>query len=485
MEKINEKLQQVLEISIALTAEKNPDSLLDLIIQTAMDLTNSDAGTLYVVKDDYLYFRNMKTRSKGIDLGKNGEKIELPPVPLLPENICAYAAIQKKPLDIEDVYKSDLFDFSGPKRYDEINGYHSKSMVAIPMLDKEDEVIGVMQLINAMDEAGQIRSFLQEEIRILMALASQTAIAIANMAYLEEIQEQMWSFTAAMTEAIDARTPYNGNHTRQVAKYAGYLVDYMNQLYEQGKEECFFSKEHKDQIVLAAFLHDIGKMVVPIEVMNKQTRLERYQTQIENRLEKISLLLEIDFLKGDLPKACYESELAKVNQCLALIGKVNQAGFLSDELLSEIEAVSAYCYLGKETDSSISYFTKEELACMRIRKGTLTEGERKEMESHVVMTERILRKVHFNHAFEKAPIWASQHHECLNGTGYPRGLKEEEIGIEARILAVADICDALLATDRPYKKPMEKAQAFVIMEDMASKGQIDAKLVSYLKICLS
>lgn len=480
----NDSLQQILDIGIALTTEKNPNKLLDLIVQTAMELTNSDGGTLYILEDETLVFRIMKTKSKGIDMGKEGEVINLPPVPFSKENICAYSAISKKALNIENVYESDLFDFSGPKKYDLLNGYTTQSMVAIPMIDKDDEVIGVMQLINAMDAAGNIRSYDEKEVKILLSLASQTAIALANMAYIEEISQQMWSFTEAMTEAIDARTPYNASHTRKVAEYAGLIVDHINELYSQGKADVFFDKEHRDQIVLAGFLHDIGKMIIPIEVMNKATRLANHLQNIENRLEKIELRLKIDRLSNDISQDKYTDEINKLKTAEQIIREADAVGFMSDELLEKVKNVAEYKYVSPEEQSVIPYFTDEEKECLMIRKGTLTDAERKTMESHVVMTERILSKVHFNKAYKMAPVWAAQHHEAINGKGYPKGISGEELGIEARILAVADICDALLATDRPYKKPLPKEKAFAIMEDMAKNGMIDGIIVEYMRQCL-
>ena len=480
----NDRLQQILDIGIALTAEKNPNKLLHLIIQTAMELTNSDGGTLYILKDDTLVFRIMRTISKGIDRGGDGEVIDFPPVPLRKENICAYAALTKQSLNIEDVYESDLFDFSGPKRYDQMNAYLTKSMVAIPMIDKDDKVIGVMQFINATDANGNIRSYTEEETKILMSLASQTAISLSNMAYLEEITQQMWSFTEAMTEAIDARTPYNASHTRNVAKYAGLLVDHINALYEKGESAICFTKEHKEQVVLAAFLHDIGKMIVPLEVMNKQTRLEHQIDAIENRLDKIELKYTIDKLEGFLSQEQFQAQKQRIQETKELVKTANGAGFLSDEVMQQLQTVFEYQYTSPDNSEVIPFLAEEEKKNLMIRKGTLSDEERRIMESHVVMTERILSKVHFNSSFVMAPVWAAQHHECINGKGYPKGIGGDQLGVEARILAVADICDALLATDRPYKKPLPKEKAFAIMDDMAKNGAIDETIVGYMKECI-
>ena len=480
-----ERLKQILDIGIALTAEKDPDKLLDLIISTAMKLTSSDGGTLYLLEGDVLKFRIMKTLSKGIDTGGGGEEIDLPPVPLKKENICAYAAISKESLKIDDVYSSDLFDFSGPKKYDSLNGYKTKSMIAIPMIDAKDEVIGVMQLINAMDDDSEVRSYTDDEVKILLALASQTAISLANMAYLEEINRQIWSFTEAMTEAIDAKTPYNASHTRKVAEYAGIIADCVNEAHQKGTEELFFDEEHKQQLVMAAFLHDIGKIIIPIEVMNKASRLAFHLEHIEERLEKVSLHLKIDFLQGDLTREEYDEKLSMVNETLDVARICDTAGFLSDELLARIQAVMDYEYKSSDGKLVIPFLTQTEKQCMQIRKGTLTDEERRIMEDHVVMTDRILSKVYFNKSFRNAPIWAAQHHECIDGSGYPHGIKDKALGDEARILAVADICDALLATDRPYKKPLPKEKAFEIMMSMVNEGKLEKRFVEYLKKALT
>lgn len=477
---VGDKFFQILDIGIALSAERNPNRLLNYIVDTAMKLTGSDGGTLYVLRDDVLKFRIMKTKSKGIDVGGDGEAINIPAVPLKQENICAYSAINKVSLNIEDVYESELFDFSGPKKYDAINNYHTQSMVAIPMIDNKDEVLGVMQLINAMDDRGEVRAYTYEEEKILMALASQTAISLSNMAYLEEIEKQMWSFTEAMTEAIDARTPYNASHTRNVAKYTRMIADHINELHDKGEEELHFTKDHEDQLIMAAFLHDIGKMIVPIGVMNKQTRLDNRLVHIEARLEKIKLMLEIDMLKGEIDRETYEGKILQVEQTLEAVHTADGAGFLDDAKMEALQEVLDYEYVSADGSIMIPFLTEEEKACIQIRKGTLTQEERQIMESHVVMTERILSKVHFNKAYKMAPVWAAQHHECIDGSGYPKGISSDELGPEARILAVADICDALLATDRPYKKPIPKEKAFDIMYSMADEGKLEKKYIDYL-----
>lgn len=477
----------ILDIGIAVAGEKDRNKLLNMIIDKGMELTRADAGTLYILKDDNLYFKIMKTISQGVDKGRNGEVIEIPAVPLREENICAYSAIHKKPLNIEDVYCCNEFDFSGPKNYDKMTGYRTKSMMTIPLIGLNDDVLGVLQLMNAKDEKGVDCPFEKSLQHIVFSLSSQATIAICNMQYMEDIKDTLWSFTEAMTEAIDARTPYNGSHTRNVGKYAGILADYINELYEKGEEKEYFDKDRKDQLLMGAMLHDIGKMIVPTKVMNKATRLGNNYENLYLRLEYFRSRYEVMRLKDLICVEEYVEMSRRISEALDVAKKVNDAGFLNDELSSKLEEVLTYTFrdLTVPDMEEMPFFTEEEKDCLRVKKGTLTAKEREIMESHVVMTERILSKVHFHSFYKDAALFASQHHECLNGKGYPKGLTENDLSLESRILAVADICDALLATDRPYKKPMPKEKAFFILENMAKAGNIDGKIVGYLKNCLN
>ncbi len=482
----NEDFLSILDIGIAVAGEKDRNKLLDMIIDKGMELTNCDAGTLYILKENMLHFKIMKTISQGVDKGRNGEVIEIPAVPLREENICAYTAIHKKPLNIEDVYYSDEFDFSGPKNYDKMTGYRTQSMLTIPLIGLNDDVLGVLQLMNAKDVNGEVCPFDKSLKHIVFSLSSQASIAVCNMQYMDEIKDTLWSFTEAMTEAIDARTPYNASHTRNVGKYAVLIADYINELYNKGEETEYFTEDRKEQLKMGAMLHDIGKMIVPTKVMNKATRLGEDYDKVVQKLKYYLAKYEIMHLKGLLSEAEFEEKSGQICKALSVIEKVDGAGFVDDKLSADLEEVLSYTYKDLTVKDALeeTFFTEEEKDCLRVKKGTLTAKEREIMESHVVMTERILSKVHFHSFYKDAPLFASQHHECLNGKGYPNKLTEADLPLESRILAVADICDALLATDRPYKKPMPKEKAFFILEDMAKAGNIDSKIVRYLKECI-
>lgn len=483
MDLTQQEFRKIISIGIELTTEKDRNKLLDKILEESMDVTNCDAGTLYVLADNALKFKVMKTLSMGISQGENGEEIDLPPVPLKEENVCAYSAIHKKVINIKDVWRNDTFDFSGPKKYDAMTGYHTESLLVIPLANHEGEVIGVMQLINALDEDGQIIVFNEEYEFVILSLASQAAIAISNMRYTEELKEQMWSFTEALATAIDERTPYNALHTRKVADYSGLLVDELNREYDAGEYPEHFDVQRKEQLIMGALLHDIGKMIVPLEVMNKATRLDERLVGIKDRFKLFQSYLKIRFLENKISKEDYETEKNYLENTLCFIEEIDAKGFLPDEDYERVVQISeAFCLT--PDDEKIPLLTEEEAECLKIRKGTLTDKERIVMENHVNMTKKILEKVHFNRYFKDCPIWAAQHHETLNGTGYPDHLTAAQLSAESRILAVADIYDALTSQDRPYKQPMPKEKAIAILESMVSEGRLDEKIVNALKKCV-
>lgn len=477
----NKELREIVNIGIALTTEKNKNRLLEMILQKAMEISNCDAGTLYLYTGESLEFKIMKTLSQGVSKGENGEKIDLPPVPLKEENVCAYSVIHNELINIVDVYHSERFDFSGPKKYDSITGYRTKSMIVIPMEDAEGELVGVLQLMNSKDKEGNVIPFTSDAEFVLRSMGSQAAVSISNMKYVEEIKKQLYSFVSAFATAVDERTPYNGSHTRKVAVYAVILADYINRMYEQGKCEEYFDDNRREQLHLSAALHDIGKMIVPLSVMNKSTRLDGGLVKIEERFKLLKAYYEIDFLKEKISEDLFKERIQYLERSLTFITEIDNAGFLSDEKIARVEEIAGNVY-ECENGTKLSYLTEIEKDCLCIRKGTLTQAEREIMESHVVMTHKILNKVHFSRNYSKVNLFASTHHEALNGTGYPNHLTADDLEMESRILAVVDVFDALTCTDRPYKKPMTKEKAFAILHDMAIReGKLEDRLVTWLE----
>ncbi len=476
----NAELKRILNIGIKLSTEKNRDHLLAFILESGMDITHCDASTLYLFEEGKLHFKIMKTLSQNISRGVDGEPIDnMPPVPMTERNVCSYAALHREIINIPDVYNDTRFDFSGPKKYDALTGYHTQSLLVIPIENNEEELIGVLQLLNAMDENGTVIPFDAEYEIIIRSLGAQAAIEMTNLKYVQEVKRQLRSFVEAMSTAIDERTPYNGSHTRKVAEYAGLIADYINKQHMAGEcEECF-DENRKDKLELAALLHDIGKMVVPLSIMNRATRLDRELGTVETRFRLIEAYYTIDHMKGKLNEAEYKERIDYLRASMDFIHRIDGKGVLDDADYERVQELAQHVYTG-DAGETLSYLTKRERDRLSIRKGTLTEDDRRQMEYHVVMTEKILGKVWFNKNYEDIPRWAASHHEMLDGSGYPRHLKAEDLELETRMITVADVYDALTARDRPYKKPVSQEKALGILKGMADEGKLDSRLVDYL-----
>lgn len=477
-----EDFKKILNIGINLSTGRDRNEILASILESGMEVTNCDASTLYLYENDKLTFKIMKTLSMGISRGVGGEAIDMPPVAMKEENVCAYTAIHREIVNIPDVYDSDRFDFSGPKQYDSLTGYHTKSQLVIPLENNENELIGVLQLINAMDKEGNVIPFDKQFDIIIRSLGSMAAIELTNLTYMEELKAQLYSFVEALTTVLDERSPYNASHTRNVAKYSQILADYISELHQKGQSEEFFDQNRKEKLLLAALLHDIGKIVVPLGVMDKATRLGDELAKVEERFELLESLYEVDMLRGRITEEEYREQIADLKADLAFIHKIDAVGYLDNESYDRVSRISLKKHI-KENGKVTKYITDKEKNCLSIRQGTLTVEEREVMKNHVVVTEKILSKVRFNKNFAIVPKWAASHHEFLNGTGYPKHLTAKELDLETRILTVADIYDALTAI-RPYKNAIPDNKSITMMRNMAEEGKVDGQIVEWLSEAL-
>lgn len=473
-----EDLKEIIDIGVEITDEKDENCLLDKILETVIRITNCDAGTLYLNDNNVLSFKIMKIKSLNISIGGDGKAVDLPPIQMSKENIIAYSVIHKELVRIDDTSKDKRFRFDNDKETGYTN-YEIGSMLVLPLINSQEDVVGALQLINAFDDVNNIVPFSQDAQYTIKTIGSLAAIAITNIKYIYEIKSQMESFVDAFTMAIDERTPYNGMHSKKVKTYVELMADYINSLHYQGLCDDYFTKEDKDQLIMAASLHDIGKMVVPLSVMNKSTRLEGSIREIKSRFKLIMAYLEIDFLKGKISKEKYQKEITYIKENFEKIRVLNNSSYIDEDELKFVEELGNKRYIG-EDGKIIEYLTPYEKECLMIQRGTLTESERNVMKSHVVMTERLLDKVHFGSRFSKVKEIARSHHELLDGSGYPNGLKAEDLSLETRILTVVDIFDALTSPDRPYKSPVDIESAFDILENMADNGKIEKRLVEYL-----
>ncbi|MBF4693600.1 HD-GYP domain-containing protein [Fusibacter ferrireducens] len=482
---LKENYEKLLKVGKALTAEKDYNKLLELILNEMRKIAKADGGTLYIIDDGKLHHKIMQNHTLKIFLGGKGEPINFKPLELVETHIAPYTAIHKRPVNIPDVYHTELFDFKGPKEFDKAVGYITKSMLVVPLINRDDDVIGVVQLINAMDH-GELIPFSQDVEEIVMTLSSQASIALENMQYVDEIRALFDSFVAVLVTAIDERTPYNANHSRNVAIFTERFARAINAQKEGPYGDFTFEEEHIRTLVMAAWLHDIGKVTVPESVMNKPTRLSTDIEFVENRLKLIKALVDQRYYKTlancdltDTEKHANEvlwiSESQFIEAATATILKANEPNtFMDEKMQSKIVEIYEYKFEGIEE----SILNQKEFEFLMVQKGTLTDKEREVMENHVVTTEKMLSKIKFPKDLKDVPYWAVNHHEMLDGSGYPRGLKQDEISIEIRILTIIDIYDALTATDRPYKKGMPAEKAFFILGKMVEEGKLDGDLLS-------
>jgi len=473
MTKVN--VENFLDISIALSKEKDYNKLLYRILKEAMDMTQSDAGTLYTYCDNHLEFKIMITKSMGIYRGIKGEKFDIPPVPMNRKNVCACAAMENRLINLDDVYCCAEYDFSGPREYDALTGYKTTSMLVVPMENHGGGIIGVLQLINAIDNNGKITSFDKNYEEAILSLSSLAAVSIANMNHLHDVKELFESFVRVMSKAIDERTPYNGMHTRNMAKYGRHFLEYINDMHSKGKTKYYFDENTQSQLMMSIWMHDIGKLTVPLEIMNKSSRLEKRIDGIRSRFEKFSLMNRIKFLEGGITKDEYEKQGNELKDICGFVEKVNAAGFLTDEVLEKINKLKnlEFEYQGQK----YAFFTPDELENMSIRKGTLTDKERKIMEGHVVETRKLLEEIKFSNEYKNVIEQASNHHEFLDGSGYPMHISDGTINTSVRVITILDIFDALTSCDRPYKKAASPERAIAILKSMAEEGKLDENLL--------
>ena len=466
-----DKLHILLDIGTQLSSEKDYDKLLEHIIRAAMEITDADGGTLYIYSNGCLEFKIMITESMHIFRGGKGDPVGLPPVKLTHENVCAAAVIDRKVINIPDVYDSDKFDFSGPRNYDAMTGYKTKSALVCPMENDHGEIIGVLQLINATSD-GKIVPFSKSDEEIIASLASEAAVTLTNMNYSNQVTDLLYGFVRVISTGIDARTPYNANHTRNMVRYAERFFDFER---ENGGK-WYAEGDEKLEILMGIWLHDIGKLTTPLEIMDKESRLGVHTEVVFERFARISLLNRLDHAEGRIDDEEYKKRDEKLKDYTEFVRRVNKAGYVDDKTIEKVNALRAETYT--DVDGSVHNFIDDvEKEQLSIRKGTLTDKERQIMQDHVVMTSKMLSVLNFPKKFEHVRLWSESHHEMLNGSGYPNHLTAEEIPWQVRFISIVDIFEALTARDRPYKAQMPIDKAFDILDSMVRDGQIDGEIL--------
>ena len=507
IDSLQNQISNMSAIGLALSKERDMEKLLEMILLEAKRISNADGGTLYMMTDDQrLRFSIMITDSLNVHMGgTSGKEIPFYPVKLYNDDgkpnenmIAANAAINGNTINIPDAYKAKGFDFSGTKAFDEKTGYRSKSFLTVPLKNHENEIIGVLQLLNAQDiKSNKVISFSKRIQNSVEALSSQAAVAITNKNLIKDLEVLFESFIKLIASAIDAKSPYTGGHCSRVPEITMMLAESVNEINEGPFANIQFSDKEMYELKIAAWLHDCGKVATPEYVVDKSTKLETIYDRIHTvatRFEVIKRDEEIKFLKKQLSiqkkdslsdvdkkeaikkaRILYLKRIKQLDEDKTFIEESNFGGeFMSQDRKDRVKKISSYRY--KDNGSAKSFLSDNEVYNLCISRGTLTPEERKVINDHIVVTIEMLEQLPYPKHLRNVPEFAGGHHEKLDGTGYPKGLNHAEMSVQAKIMAIADIFEALTARDRPYKKGKTLSQAMRILGFMKNDAHIDAEL---------
>ena len=490
---LENRIHRLNEIGMALSTESDTDKLFEMILEEAKNITNADGRTLYSKNEDgNLKFEILRNDSMNTIMGGSSNiNIPFDPVKLWLDdstpnqsNVSAYVALTGKTVNIEDAYKEEGFDFSGTKSYDSKTGYHSESFLTVPLKNHENDIIGVMQLINARDENNNVISFdsdMQEQVE---SLASQGAVALTNKKLVGELKILFEAFIQLIATAIDKKSEYTGGHCSRVPVITMMLADEVAKVTTGKYKDFSMTEEERYELYIASWLHDCGKVATPPHVVDKGTKLETIFDRIElikTRMEIIKRDIEIDFLKrhinGSIPDFDddYKESMKKIENNIKFIESCNIGGeFMKPELQQKIIEISKAKVV---LDGKIqNILTDNEVRNLNIAKGTLLPEERDIINDHISITIDMLEQLPYPNNLKNIPEFAGGHHEKMDGTGYPKGLKAEQMSPQAKIMAIADIYEALTAADRPYKEGKKISQAMRIMGFMKNDYHIDEDL---------
>ena len=504
---LEQQILNLANIGLALSKEKDMNKLLEMILLEAKRIANSDGGTLYMMTDDKrLRFEIMMTDSLDFHMGgTSGKDIPFYPVKLYTDEgepnksmIAAYVGLTGETVNITDAYKAKGFDFSGTKMFDEKTNYRSKSFLTVPLKNHEDEIIGVLQLLNAQHhKSKKIISFTSKIQKMVEALASQAAVAITNKNLIKDLENLFESFIKLIASAIDAKSPYTGGHCARVPEITMMLAEAVQNTKDGPFADVAFSEKEMYELKIAAWLHDCGKVATPEFVVDKSTKLETIYDRVNELETRFGILRrdeEIKRLKKELKferndslsleekaervkdlQRGYRKTLRYLKSDLEFVKESNVGGeFMSGEKKDRVHQIANYRW--KPNGKMENFLSENEVYNLTIPRGTLTPEERKVINDHIVVTIKMLEELPYPKHLRNVPEFAGGHHEKLDGTGYPIGLTKDEMTVQARIMAIADIFEALTAKDRPYKKGKTLSQAMRILGFMKNDAHIDVDL---------
>jgi HD-GYP domain-containing protein (c-di-GMP phosphodiesterase class II) len=498
------RLEQLNAIGAALSKERDINRLLESILVAAKTITHADGGTLYRMTEDVqaLRFEILRTDSLHIAMGgTTGNAINFPNLPLKNDRgeandsmVAAYAAIHDKTVNIADAYTEAGFDFSGTRSFDQRTGYRSQSFLTVPMKNHEGEIIGVLQLINAIDPQNhQVKTFSSADQSLAESLASQAAIALTNRLLITQLEELFESFISLINLAIDEKSPYTGGHCQRVPALTMMLAEAADAT--QAGPLASFRMDERDryELKIAGLLHDCGKVTTPVHVVDKATKLQTLFDRIhlvDTRFEVLKRDAEIHALRrqlalrgsGDVAAddaiwQQYHEEVRALDEEREFLRKTNVGGeTMKDADLQRVRDIGSGRKWRNVDGVETEFLSADEVDNLTIRAGTLTLKERDIINHHIVATIKMLEQLPWPKHLTRVPEYAGGHHERMDGKGYPKGLTREQMSVQARMMGIADIFEALTARDRPYKHGMKLSQAMGIMANFKKNGHIDPDL---------
>jgi len=511
LERSRHENDMLISIGRALSQERDIDSLLAIILRRACEVTNADAGSVYVVtgKADEVADRELK-----FAVSQNDSRV-LPPagftMQISPSSIAGQCVLSQDRINVPDLYALDEpgtgnnpWGFIHDRTFDDKYRYQTRSVLAVPMISARNDVIGVIQLINKRakgwiqldlpsDFESGVVSFDDVSEAYVSTLASQAGIALENVLLYEEVTKLFDGFVKAAVTAIESRDPTTSGHSERVAELTVGLARAVNRSDAGHYREVRYTKDDLTQIRYAALLHDFGKVGVREHILVKAKKL--YEHERELILQRFQLIKRGYKIEGLERKVRYLSEKSRdeaAEQLSAidtdLVGKVseldeiirfiltsNEPTVLEQGGFERIASIAGMTY-ADDAGAIGPFLNTTEASSLQIRRGSLTEAERLEINSHVVHSYNFLCQIPWSRALRDVPEIAGAHHEKLDGTGYPKGLRGESIPVPARMMAIADIYDALTAKDRPYKKAMPVERALEILSSDVKRGQLDQNL---------
>ena len=489
VEDLFKRLEQLNAVGAALSQERDIHTLLEKILRAAKGITNADGGTLYrLVDDERLQFEIVLNDSLGIALGgTSGNPISFYPIKLYdddakPNNsmVAAYAALTGNTVNIADAYVAEGFDFSGTRNFDKKTGYRSTSFLTIPMRDHENEIIGVLQLLNRVDPlSGSVTEFSDADQRLAESLASQAAIALTNRNLILQLEQLFESFINVMNTAIDEKSPYTGGHCQRVPILTMMLADAVNNTTVGPLKDFTMTERDRYELKIAGLMHDCGKVTTPVHVVDKSTKLETIFDRvhlIDTRLEVLRRDVEIAILKGQVSAPAGAERIAQLQDDREFLRRTNIGGeFMKEADVARVHAIAAYRWRD-ESGAEANFLTDDEVRNLTVRAGTLTGDEREVINHHIVATIKMLEELPWPKHLKHVPEYAGGHHERMDGKGYPKGLKREQMSVQARVMGIADIFEALTARDRPYKKGKTLTESLEILGKFKLNGHVDPDL---------